>query len=110
MAQSLFEKQHRSLSVSSGARPPPLRRFALILMKHGAVDAPRSAAREHDVEEDEAVEDGGIAAVHRGVEGSRKMRQEVSDRHISGEHEGHRPCVDTKKQKKPADGFQNPWT
>src|SRR4029077_5569154 len=89
-------------SLFGRARPHPLRRCALILMKHGAVDAPRSAAREHDVEEDEAVEDGGIAAVHRGVEGSRKMRQEVSDGHISGEHEGYRPCVAPKKQEKPA--------
>jgi hypothetical protein len=62
VAQSLFEKQHRSLSVSSGGAPAPIGRFALIPMMHGAIDAPRSAAREHDIEEDEAVEDGGIAA------------------------------------------------
>jgi hypothetical protein len=54
------------------------------------VKAPRTSASEHQVQEDEAKEDGVIPAVTNWKESAWKMYLEVRDGHLARQQEGDR--------------------
>ena len=61
--------------------------LSLVPVQHGAVDAPWAAAGEDEVEKHEAVENSQSAAIDRGVEGLRRVRDEIGEGHFTGHNE-----------------------
>src|SRR5450432_2210795 len=57
---------------------------------HRSIDAPRTCARDRQIQEGEAVHDRQRAAVDQGEETSRRVRPEVGHRHLARENEGDR--------------------
>ena len=71
------------------------------------VEAPRSAAREGEVEEHEAEEDGRLALVQEREEAVRRVRDEIGEGHLAGEDEGDRPREEPERQQDAADDLEN---
>src|SRR4051812_43917991 len=57
----------------------------------GAVDAPRAGAGGGEIEEHEAVEHRGVAAVQHRPEILRRVAHEIGERHLARQDERHRP-------------------
>src|SRR4029077_11229430 len=71
----------------------------LALVHDFSIDAPRASTDKDHIEEDEAIENGRIAAVERGKEGFRQMLREIGDRHVTREDESDRPRKEPERQK-----------
>src|SRR4051794_8185907 len=71
------------------------------------VDTPDPATCCGHVEEDEAVENGRVATVQGGNEVPGRVADEVSEGHLTGQHEGHRSGVQAKQQQHTANGLDH---
>ena len=71
------------------------------------VDAPGAAPGSGHVEEDEAVEDGGVADIEGRVEVLRRVNHPVGDGHIARENEGNEPREYSEKEEAAAKNFDN---
>src|SRR5260370_734104 len=87
-------RQHQSKVQSSRGR--------LALTEEYPVEAPGAAAGEGKIEEDEAVEDRGIAAIEDREEIDRRVRHEIGDRHVARQDEGNRPREQAERQQRAA--------
>src|SRR5438270_12603301 len=72
------------------------------------IDAPRSGASEHEVQEEKTVENGRSAPVHGWPERHRKRDLEISDSHLSRQHERDRARQQSKRERAAEIGLQNP--
>src|SRR3954469_22482302 len=82
----------------------------VLLSRLGAnhpIQTPRPPAREGEIEEDEAIEDGGVAAVKDREEPARRVAHPVGDRHLAREQERHWTREQAKHQQRAADEFQH---
>src|SRR5271163_1319877 len=79
----------------------------LLLLQHDAVEAQWAAAGEGEIEEDEAEQDRRVAAVDDWVEGLRRVRHEIGNRHLAGENERHDPRVGPEDEHHTSNYFQN---
>src|SRR3546814_7707460 len=59
-------------------------------LAHSPVQAQRSGSREHQTEEDEAIEHRGFAHIQGGIEALRGMGGEIGHRHLARTDEGGR--------------------
>ena len=71
-------KYERAGSDNGGVAP-----LRLILLQHRAIDAPRAAAGEGDIEEYEAEKDRPLSAIGERIEGARRMRNEIGEGHFA---------------------------
>ena len=73
----------------------------------GPVDAPGARTGEHEQQEHEAVEDGGIAAVQDGIGALGSVEHPIGDRHLAREEEGHRPGEQAHQEQQAADQLED---
>ena len=76
-------------------------RARLVLPQYGAIEAPRAAAGEENVEEREAIQDCGVPAIHRREEGAWEMRHEIRNSHIPGENKGDHTRIGSEQEQMP---------
>src|SRR5260221_166136 len=72
------------------------------------VEAPGAAAGGREIEEDEAIEDGRVAAVGDREEAVRRGRHEIGDRHVAAEDEADRAGEETDDDHDPAHQLDQP--
>jgi len=70
-----------------------------------SVETPRSAARNGEVEEYEAVDSGELAFVQQGEEAVGRMNREIGDRHFARKDEGRKSCEEAEHEEEAADEF-----
>ena len=71
------------------------------------VEAQRAGAGEDEIEEDEAVEDRGVAAVQEREEALRRVGEEIGDGHLAGKHEGDRAGEEAEGEKRAAEELEH---
>src|SRR5205807_5102282 len=72
------------------------------------VQAPWARPDEGQIQEDEAVERRGVAAVQNREERSGRVHHKVADRHLAREQEGNGPGEQAKQYEQAAEEFENP--
>src|SRR5215467_3622416 len=72
------------------------------------VDRPGARSRRGEIEEDETIKHGELAAVEDRKEAGREMRREIGESHETRENERDRPSEEAEGDQRPADKLHCP--
>jgi hypothetical protein len=81
--------------------------FRLSLPPQDMIEAPIPATGDENVEEDETIEHSCVAAVHGREKRAREMPQKISEGHVTGENEGDKSSMKTKREQKAAEDLDH---
>src|SRR3989441_1842803 len=86
----------RAVVVTAESLLPPL-----------GVEAPRPGAGGREVEKEKTEEDGGVPLIEHWPEALRRVADEIGDRHLAGEDEGHGPAEQSDQEEQAAKRLQD---